>query len=115
MGGIGAHLARLCLGATVVGWFVWRRKAGKREKDPFRAVLAYASNEELIRLHANYEALVALEVNPSFVYKLDVCDAEMRKRGLSRSTTSTADVKTDVMKETKPIQSSIADSDHNLV
>jgi hypothetical protein len=96
MGGIGAHLARLCLGATVVGWFVWRRNAGKREKDPFQAVLAYASNEELIRLHANYEALVALEVNPSFVYKLDVCAAEMRKRGLSRAPATPAEAKTEV-------------------
>jgi hypothetical protein len=96
MAGIAAHLAKVCLGATVVGWLFWRRKAGQREKDPFQAVLAYASNEELIRLHANYEALVALELNPAFVYKLDVCAAEMRKRGLSQPPATTPEVAPEV-------------------
>ena len=97
MGGIGAHLARLCLGATVVGWLYWRHhrhKAGEREKDPFKAVLSYASNDELIKLHNDYEALVALDVNPAFVEKLDSCAAEMRKRGLSQPPVPDPEVKT---------------------
>lgn len=92
-----AHLARLCLGATVVGWLFWRRhrhKVGERDKDPFKAVLSYASDDQLIKLHNDYETLVGLEMNPAFVQKLDSCAAEMLKRGLSRPSVPDPEAKT---------------------
>jgi hypothetical protein len=97
MVGIAAHVMRLCLGAGVVGWLLWRhrrQKISESPKDPFQLVLACASDNEIKKLHADYEALVSLDVNPEFVYKLDICTAEMRRRGLSPPQAEAAEAKT---------------------